>query len=71
MFFKDPLIIFKPNQWPMIWNYRKTIAKLRDIGQKETMKRIEALKNGVSLPEDILTLALSNDGTKICFFMCY
>jgi len=59
-FFFDPFIKFKPHKWPLIWKYRKVVRYLRKVGREQIVARINAIKNGEYLPNDILTTILNS-----------
>ena len=58
-FFFDPFIKLKPHKWPLIWQYRQVIRYLRQVGREQIVARINAIKNGDYLPNDILTTILN------------
>lgn len=51
----DPLIHYKPWEWNYIYQYKKVLRKLREIGRNEILNRIELLKQGDYMADDILT----------------
>jgi hypothetical protein len=59
-YFFDPFIKYKPHKWPSIWRYRQVIRYLRRVGREQIVARINAIKNGDYLPNDILTSILKS-----------
>ena len=57
--FVDPLIKWKPHKWPQIMRYRKVVRYLRQVGREQILNRLNAIKNGDYLPNDILTTILN------------
>jgi cholesterol 24(S)-hydroxylase len=63
-FIFDPLIKFKPNKWSFIRESKKVFRYLRDIGRKALISRLNAMKNGEYLPNDILQTILEANSKK-------
>ena len=61
-FYKLPLIKYKPWEWNYIYQYKKVLRKLREIGRNEILNRIELLKQGDYMADDILTNLLKTHG---------
>jgi cholesterol 24(S)-hydroxylase len=64
----DPMIKFKPNKWNHIRKHRESIRYLRETGRQQLQKRLEMIKNGEELPNDILTNILKSHGELIYLF---
>ena len=63
---QDRIMKYKLNKRGKIAKYRKLVRTLRDVGRQQILNRIEAIKNGEVLPDDILTAILKNYGMKMC-----
>lgn len=54
-----------PLEWGYIWRYRSTVRKLREVGREVIVKRIQSLKNGDHVPEDLLSHLLKTHGNSL------
>jgi len=57
-FLFDPIVQYKPSKWSFIRESKKVFRYLRDIGRKALIARLNAMKNGDYLPNDILQTIL-------------
>jgi cholesterol 24(S)-hydroxylase len=61
-YFQDPLIKLKPHKWSFIHKHRHAIRYLRAAGRKQILTRLDMIRNGQELPNDILSIILVKHG---------
>uniref|UniRef100_A0A8C9WMN4 Cholesterol 24-hydroxylase n=1 Tax=Scleropages formosus TaxID=113540 RepID=A0A8C9WMN4_SCLFO len=57
---RDPMMLFKPWKWKFIKEVKDAIKYLRKTGEKCITERKRAMRNGESVPKDILTQILKS-----------
>jgi hypothetical protein len=67
---------YKIHKYPKIREYARMVKFLRDAGREKTNERLNAIKNGETLPNDILANVLrpfskNNIFLNIVFFMLF
>uniref|UniRef100_A0A8C9T6N2 Cholesterol 24-hydroxylase n=1 Tax=Scleropages formosus TaxID=113540 RepID=A0A8C9T6N2_SCLFO len=61
-YIRDPMMLFKPWKWKFIKEVKDAIKLLRKTGEKCITERKRAMRNGESVPKDILTQILKSAG---------
>ncbi|XP_029114527.1 cholesterol 24-hydroxylase-like [Scleropages formosus] len=59
-YIRDPMMLFKPWKWKFIKEVKDAIKLLRKTGEKCITERKRAMRNGESVPKDILTQILKS-----------
>nr|QEV83800.1 cytochrome P450 [Brachionus rotundiformis] len=57
----NPFLRFSISGWSYIKNYKRIIKNLRDLGRFQILKRIESIKDGSYVSDDLITLMLRNN----------
>jgi hypothetical protein len=54
---------YKPTKWLYIYRYKKLLRELRNVGKEQINKRIQLLKEGAYVPNDLLNSFLKAHGS--------
>jgi cholesterol 24(S)-hydroxylase len=51
---------YKPTEWRFLYNYKRTLRRLRNLGRRHILKQLLAIQEGQYLSENILGTVLKN-----------
>ncbi|RNA07005.1 cholesterol 24-hydroxylase-like [Brachionus plicatilis] len=57
----DPFLKFSISGWSYIKTYKHILKNLRDLGRYQILKRIESIKDGSYVSDDLITIMLKNN----------